>query len=153
MIGRRDMLAPWAGLWGEMDDLFNERLAEKGERATFLEGNGFFSPRIDVCENDKALKVVAELPGAEEEDVDVELSANTLILKGKKVEEKEEKGETFYRKERRAGSFYREIPLPWEIGAAKVKATATFRNGVLTVTVPKPKDVPASTRRIPVKVS
>jgi HSP20 family protein len=92
--------------------------------------------------------VRADLPGLTKEDVKVELTENLLMISGERKEEKEEKREGFYRSERSYGSFYREVPLPE--GAMTEKAAATFRNGVLEITIPAAKLEP-STRKLEIK--
>lgn len=94
-----------------------------------------FDPRMDVVETDKEIKVSVELPGLEEKEISVGLSRNVLTISGEKRQEKEEKGHNYLRAERSYGSFRRSIPLPSEVDASK--ADAEFRNGVLTVTLPR----------------
>jgi len=105
-------------------------------------------PRIEVLKNNGQLMVRADLPGLTKDDVKVELTDDMLTISGERKEEKEEKREGFYRSERSYGSFYREIPLPE--GAKTEDAAATFRNGVLEITMPAPK-VEASTRKLEIK--
>lgn len=152
-LGRR-MLAPLANLRDEMDKLFNDWLAAADlEPLRVFEGFGGegFLPRVDVYEREKALEVMVELPGVEQKDIEIELAKHTLILKGQKKLELEEKEEGYFRRERRYGAFMREIALPWEVDPAKVTAEATFTNGVLMVKVPKPKEVLQATRKIAIQ--
>jgi HSP20 family protein len=79
--------------------------------------------------------VSAELPGMDDEDIEVSLSRDVLTISGEKKQEKEEKGRDYYRAERSYGSFRRSIPLPAEVNADKVDAV--FSKGVLTITLPK----------------
>lgn len=152
LAGRRGALAPFETFREEMDRLFNDWLTEMDEPPVHLEaGRNWFTPRVDVVETDKELRVTAELPGMVEKEVEVELTPRLLTLKGERKTSTEQKGETWYRRELRHGAFAREIPLPWEVDADKVTANATLHNGVLTVTVPKPKTAPANRRQIPVK--
>ena len=102
-------------------------------------------PQIEVLQNNGQFMVRADLPGLTKEDVKVELTENLLMISGERKEEKEEKREGFYRSERSYGSFYREVPLPE--GAKTEKAAATFRNGVLEITIPAAK-LEASTRKL-----
>lgn len=94
-------------------------------------------PQIEVLQTNGDLMVKAELPGLTRDDVKVELTDEALTISGERKEEKEEKREGFYRSERNYGRFYRQIPLPE--GVKTDKANATFRNGVLEVTVPVTK--------------
>jgi len=109
-----------------------------------------FSPRIDVTDTEKEIKVHAELPGMDEQDIDVSLSRNSLTIKGEKKEEKEDKGKDYYHMERSYGSFSRIIPLPFEVDEASIKAS--FKKGVLTITLPKTTKTVEETKKISVKV-
>ena len=99
--------------------------------------NVAWTPKIEVLRNNGDMTVRAELPGLTKDDVKVELTDEALTISGERKEEKEEKREGFYRSERSYGTFYRQIPLPQGVDAEK--ATATFNNGVLEVTVQVPK--------------
>ena len=105
-------------------------------------------PQIEVLQTNGQLMVRADLPGLTKDDVKVELTDDMLTLSGERKEEKEEKRENYYRSERNYGSFYRQIPLPE--GAKTEDAAATFRNGVLEITMPAPK-VETSTRKLEIK--
>ena len=105
-------------------------------------------PQIEVVQNNGQFMVRADLPGLTKEDVKVELTESLLMISGERKQEKEEKREGFYRSERSYGSFYREVPLPE--GAKTEKAAATFRNGVLAITIPAAK-LEASTRKLEIK--
>jgi len=105
-------------------------------------------PQIEVLQNNGQFMVKADLPGLTKDEVKVELTDKLLTISGERKDEKEEKREGFYRSERSYGSFYRQIPLPE--GAKTDDAAATFRNGVLEITMPVPK-VEASTRKLEIK--
>ena len=94
-----------------------------------------FSPQVDVIENKKELKGSAEVPGMDEKDIQVTLGDNMLGISGFKETEKEEKGKRFHRIERISGSFQRDIPLPVEVDEDKVEAV--FKDGIITITLPK----------------
>lgn len=94
-------------------------------------------PQIEVLHNDGQFLVRADLPGLTKDDVNVEVTNDVLTISGERKEEKEEKREGFYRSERSYGSFYRQIPLPETVKAED--AAATFRNGVLEITMPAQK--------------
>ncbi len=109
-----------------------------------------FQPRINVSETDDEVVVTAEMPGLEEKDFEVNLTGDLLTLKGEKRHEHEEKGKgANHRIERGYGSFQRTIQLPCEVVAEK--AAAAYRNGVLTVTLPKEPSAKQSVHRIDVK--
>jgi HSP20 family protein len=100
---------------------------------------GKFLPETNVVETDKAVEVTVELPGMKPEDVKVEMKENALWITGEKKEDKEEKGKTFHRIERRAGMFRRVLPLPAEVTQDKVDAR--FTDGILKITLPKTERV------------
>lgn len=105
------------------------------ETAPFDEKFGAFNPKIDMTEDEKEIKVTAELPGLEEKDIDVNLSKDILTIRGEKSQEKEEKGRETYYSERSYGSFSRSIQIPSEVEHDKIDAT--FKKGVLNITLPK----------------
>ncbi len=111
-----------------------------------LEG---FYPQVDVSENEKEVKVTAEIPGMDEKDIQVALSDNVLSLSGYKETEKEEKGKHMHRIERSSGSFHRDIPLPAEVDEEQTEAI--FKNGVLTITLPKVNPAQIRGKRITVR--
>jgi len=94
-----------------------------------------FSPRLDVVENEGELLVSAELPGLDEKDFAIEVHGNVLALKGEKKAEHAERKGAWHWTERSYGAFRRVIELPVDVDANK--ASAAFKNGVLTVTLPK----------------
>lgn len=106
-------------------------------------------PSIDLVESDDSYVLTAELPGVEEKDVEVLLSDRVLTLRGEKksphADERRRFGERYY------GRFERQMELPVEIEQDKV--AAAFRNGVLTVTLPKSKEAQRSVKRIPLQTS
>jgi len=108
-----------------------------------------FNPTVDVSETDKEIKVAAELPGLDENDIEVSLARNVLTISGEKKEEKEDRGKNYYRMERSYGSFRRTVPLPVEVESDKVEAK--FKKGVLTVTLPKTAAAQKQAKRITVK--
>jgi HSP20 family protein len=107
-----------------------------------------WAPQIEVVKSNGDLMVKADLPGLTKDDVKVELTDQALTISGERKEEKEEKGEGFYRTERNYGRFYRQIPLPE--GAKTDKANATFTNGVLEVKIPVAK-MESQARKLEIK--
>lgn len=116
---------------------------------SFAAKSGFQAPSIDVVENDKAFKVKVELPGMEQKDIEVSVNGNYLTIKGEKKEATEEKDENYIRRECACGCFQRTIALS-ELANAE-KAQATFKNGILTVEVPKKAEAVTQTKKIEVK--
>jgi HSP20 family protein len=128
-------LTPWTGmavLRKEMDRLF-DRVWEVDVPAWPVFGE--WMPKLDVAETKDAFVVKAEIPGIDPKEIALTLDGETLTIKGVKTHEKEEKDETYFRIERTYGGFARTIPLPAPVEAGKV--TATFKNGLLTVKLPK----------------
>ena len=111
--------------------------------------SGDFTPRVDVRETDKEIKVTAELPGLDEKDIEVSLSSDSLTIRGEKQEESEDKGKDYYRSERRYGSFHRVVPLSAEVDEEKVKAD--FKKGVLKIKLPKTAQAGSSRKKIEIK--
>lgn len=134
----------------EMNRLFDDFLSPFGSFGWGDERLVTFSPRVDVVENDKEVKISAELPGMEEKDINVSLARDALTISGEKREEKEDRGKNFYRMERSYGSFQRTIPLPCEVDSDR--ASATFKKGVLTITLPKTAEAQCR-KKIPIKTT
>lgn len=107
-----------------------------------------WAPRLDVAETEATVEVKAELPGLEGKDIDITLDRGLLVIKGEKKEEKEEKGRYYHRVERRHGTFCRSVRLPAEVKEDKIEAA--FRDGVLTVTLPKVESETKAVRHIDV---
>lgn len=119
--------------------------------ATFLPlvatRNGTAFPRLDVSETDSAIHVTAELPGVKSEDMELEIHADTLRLSGEKKDERVVNEHNFRSVERSFGRFDRTIVLPSEVDSQN--AEATFKDGVLTVHLPKVKA--ATVQKIAIK--
>lgn len=97
-----------------------------------------WTPQVEVFERGESLVVRAELPGLSRDDVDVEVDDDALIIRGERHSDVEDEQEGYYRSERSYGSFYRAIPLPDNVDANQ--CNATFKDGVLEVTLPKPRE-------------
>jgi HSP20 family protein len=106
-----------------------------------------FVPEVNVAETEKTVEVTMELPGMKPEEVKVEILEGRLWITGEKREEKEEKGKTFHRIERKFGQFRRVLPLPTKVEAEKVEAE--IHEGVLKIVLPKAAEV--RPKPIPVK--
>lgn len=129
---------PFMSLHREMNRLFDDAYrgtapAVRGRLAG--QGGEMIKARINVSETDKELRVSAELPGVKQEDINVSLDDEVLTIRGeKKVEETSDK-ENYHFMERSYGSFQRSLRLPFAVQADQVHAD--FKDGVLTVTLPK----------------
>lgn len=105
-------------------------------------------PAVDVYENKDDVVIKAEIPGLSKEDISVQVTDSTLMIKGEKKREEEVKEDDYYRCERSFGSFTRAVALPCEVKADQVKAT--FKNGVLEVRMPKTEE--AKKKAVTVKI-
>jgi HSP20 family protein len=103
-------------------------------------------PNVELGETDKEVRITAELPGLDEKDVDITVEEGVLTLRGEKKSEVEDKDRGYT--ERSYGRFERRIGLPR--GIERDQASATFKNGVLTVVLPKSEAANENVRRIPV---
>lgn len=110
-----------------------------------------FNPTLDVSESETEVKVIAELPGLDEQDINVSLTQDILTISGEKKVENEDKGENYHHIERSYGAFKRSVALPAGIEADQVEAI--FKNGVLTITLPKSAEAQEEIKRIEVKAS
>jgi HSP20 family protein len=124
----------------EMERLFEDfgfgrgLLAPRGWGET---RQSLWSPPVEVLERGGQLIIRADLPGLSKNDVKVEITDEALTIQGERKQEREENREGYHRSERSYGSFYRSIPLPEGIDPEQAKAS--FREGVLEVTLPAPK--------------
>ena len=134
--------SPFLALHREMNRLFDDAFRSFDSPALF--GRMPSWPSVEVSETDKEVRIAAELPGLEEKDVEVLLEDNGLTIRGEKRAEVEDKDRQF--SERFYGRFERRIPLGF--AAEENKVNAQFKNGVLTVSVPKSAEAQRKTKRI-----
>ncbi|MBN9237367.1 molecular chaperone Hsp20 [Mesorhizobium hungaricum] len=141
---------PFLSLHREVNRLFDDvfrgfdgALPSVG-RASAFGGNW---PSVEISDNDKEIKVTAEVPGMDEKDIEIMLDNGVLTLRGEKRSETEDKDRQF--SERTYGRFERRIPLGYEIEEDSVDAR--FKNGVLSVTLPKTAKAQSQAKRIAIK--
>jgi len=153
---RSDTSDPFASMRRQMEELFQDFGAPMRRGA--LTTNGTLTPRMDVSETDKELRITAELPGVQQKDISVTLTGDMLTIAGEKRSEQKvnsgdtksgDKEPTWHRVERTYGSFQRTMTVPYEIDPAKVDAK--FKDGILTVTLPKPAEIQAQSRQIEIR--
>ncbi|WP_158672270.1 Hsp20/alpha crystallin family protein [Bradyrhizobium guangdongense] len=149
---------PFESLRREVDRLFEDFGSEDFWRRPFRSLADFEKaqklvarPAVDVTETDKAFEIAAELPGLEEKNIEVNLANGGLTIKGEKKEEKEETKKGYYVSERHYGSFERYFDLPDGVDADKIEAS--FKNGVLKVTLPKTAEAQKPAKKIEVKAA
>ena len=138
-------LVPWKAretgldLFGDLENFQQEmnRLFDVTLQRPFKLGNGdkLGAPAVDITDEKDQIKVKADLPGMKKEDIEVNVENDVLTIKGEKKEEKEVKEKDYIRSERYYGAFHRAFSLPAGIDASKVNAT--YKEGVLEITLPK----------------
>ncbi len=126
--------------WNSFSDLEKE-LKDSfkwNDRSIFQTG---WSPTVDVSDDDNQYMLEAEMPGMDEEDIEISLEDKLLVISGEKLIKKENEGKRFSRIERSSGSFSRSFTLPTAVEANEI--SASFNKGILTITIPKvPRKVP-----------
>jgi len=145
-------LAPWRPfrelerMQREMDRLWDSFFEERPRRK--IEELGEWGPSLDLSETKNDLIVKAEVPGIDPKDIDISLDKDILTIKGEKKQETEEKEENYHFIERTYGALARSIRLPREVQSDKINAS--YKNGVLRVTLPKSEE--AKKKEIRIKV-
>ncbi|MFB0527680.1 MAG: Hsp20/alpha crystallin family protein [bacterium] len=122
---------------GNIFDRFFGRMARR-RPALGLFGEGFWAPAIDVYDKEDRIVVKAELPGIDKKDVKVSVDGDILSIRGETKKAQEVKEKDYYYSERAYGSFYRTLPLPVIVEKEKVKAS--YKDGILTIELPKTKE-------------
>jgi HSP20 family protein len=140
----------------EVDRVFNDFGVGLGWLAPRLRGSRLrssvrgdwegWAPAVEVFQRNNELVVRADLPGISKDDIKVDVTDDSIIMRGERKQGHEEEREGVYRSERSYGSFYRAIPLP--AGAIAESAKATFKDGVLEITMPAPPEQARSGRRV-----
>lgn len=109
------------------------------------------APAVDIVEKDNAYEITAELPGLDEKNIEVKVINDSLTIKGEKQEEKEEKKKDYFVHERYFGSFERSFTIPEGVDRDKIEAS--FKKGVLTVSLPKKPEAQKPAKKIEVKAA
>lgn len=146
-LGSWDPFAEMTDLQRMADQVFGEFFGRTPSQMAVTEG--LWSPLVDVYETKDAIRLVAEVPGVKQEDIQVSIEGDTLSLKGERPRDAEVKEDQYYRIERSYGSFQRSILLPSVVDASRVKAT--YRDGVLEIQLPKKEE--AKPKEIKVEVA
>lgn len=139
---------PFDLLRNRIDKVFDSFFADSASR-TVAAPPLPFHPNVDVKDSGKEIRVIVELPGMDEKDIDISLNDNLLTIKGEKKAEKEEKGDNYYHTERTFGYFSRTVPLPSEVRVED--ASAAYKNGILKITLPKTERVLKEAKKIQVR--
>ncbi|MFQ5604801.1 MAG: Hsp20/alpha crystallin family protein [bacterium] len=136
--------------WHPVNSLFrSDRFIDHFFSDHFLPTAAVFEPKIEVKENKKDFTIQAELPGLNKDDFKLTIEGDVMTLEGEKKYEHEQKGDHFYRSERSYGAFKRAFRLTDAID--KKKISADYKNGILTITLPKSKT--AVPKQIEIKVN
>lgn len=157
---RTDFWRPMEKLRQQVDHLFEDfnrgsGLSAIGNRLFDVEplwergsvGRGL--PAVDIAEKDDSYEITAELPGIDQKDIEIKISNDSLIIKGEKKEEKEEKRKGYHLSERSYGSFQRVFSLPSGVNEEKIEAK--FNKGVLSVSLPKKPEAIKKDKTVPIK--
>jgi HSP20 family protein len=151
---------PMGALRDEIDRFFDDFFGNFGAfpdagytrpfgRVPYPASTGGYLPAIDVTDREDAVEVTVELPGMDEQDVDVSVSNDNLVIRGEKKQEAFQEGAGWARGERVYGSFQRMLPLPPGVDGDRTRAS--FDRGILRVTLPKLE--PARARRVPIEAT
>ncbi|KPK16028.1 MAG: hypothetical protein AMJ62_07435 [Myxococcales bacterium SG8_38] len=139
---------PFAG-FGSLQEAFRDMLATWpfGERESLSIAD--WTPSCNVSETDEEYRIEAELPGVKQEDLEVNVEDRVLTLRGERREKKEEKGKKYHRVESSYGSFMRSFKLPDDANEDKVDAS--YKDGLLTVRIPRTEPKKSTARAVAVK--
>jgi len=143
---RENWLDPFESMDKEMEKLFNW---------SALRGNGknrlaeIWNPFVDIFDEKDQIRVKADIPGLDKDQIEITAEEGVLTIKGEKKEEKETKEKDCVRSERYYGSFHRSFTLP--AGADTTKVDASYKNGVLEVKIPKKEDAKSKQVKVQIK--
>ena len=133
----------------ELEKIFDNWMA-KFQEDSFPEAFSIEEPKMDIFEQDGKLVAKTEMPGIDPKTINVSIENNMLKVEAKKEEQKEEKKKGYYRKEIKSGYLKRIVALPVEVMSDK--AEANYKDGVLTVEIPKVAKLPKKEKKIKVKI-
>jgi HSP20 family protein len=122
---------PFTNLERRFKDIYEDFLGDNFMSLASVD----FSPKVDIKEDEKSIRVIADLPGMDEKDIDVSLKENVLTIGGERKEEKKSENDKEYRIERSIGSFSRSFSLPENTDTGNIKAS--YKKGVLKIEIPK----------------
>jgi len=147
---RRNRSHPFSSLRNEIDDVFNHYFAPMA-RDKSPDGRFAMSTSLDMNETKNAINVILDVPGIDEENIEISLADGALDISGHREEEAEEKDADFHRVERSYGAFRRRIPLPCDVEADKIQAK--LKKGVLKIKLPKSAKAKSNGRKIEISTS
>jgi HSP20 family protein len=132
-----DPLRDFSEIQSEMNRLFDSFFGRPSHLGAGMER--VWAPAVDMYETKDELVVTADLPGLDEKDIHLSITGDMLTLRGERHWNQQVKQESYYRGERWFGKFERTLPLPVPVQADKVKAS--YRDGMLTVSLPKTEEI------------
>jgi len=130
----------------EMNRLFDDFFARSTENPDHSQ---VWNPMVDISETESEIRLVAELPGLTKDQIKISVQENVLTLEGEKIQEQEEKGKCYHRVERGHGKFQRSFVLPTAVKGDQIGAK--FKDGILTVSLPKAEEAKPKQIQISVK--
>jgi HSP20 family protein len=135
----------------DMDRLFEEFFGPSSRRRRWpaRPDTELISPNIDLYDRQNEIVLKAELPGVSREDIDITIIKDAIILKGQLMRDEDVKDEQYYVRERVFGSFSRTLALPTEVESEKT--SASFKNGVLEIVMPKKEEAKIKEIKVDVK--
>jgi len=139
MLVRWNPLNEMNSLQREINRLFADTMTKEAGSETRMAPVKSWMPAVDIKEDEKEIVLKVELPGMEQQDIDVHLEENQLTIKGEKKFKVEEKGENYIRQEITYGTFYRAFSVTSPIQEGNIKAT--YKNGILEILLPKEEKV------------
>ena len=128
----------------KMNRLFEDAVTARGEEKDMISST--WTPSVDIFETENELILTAEVPGVEEDNIEIKIEDNTLCLSGERKFEKETKEENYHRIERSYGSFYRSFTIPRNVDQEKIRAE--HDNGVLRISMPKKPESKSKTVKV-----
>jgi HSP20 family protein len=144
---------PFELLHREVDELFDRFAGGMFGTAPWRSSEGAsvarHEPRVDFTETDKAYELSAELPGVEEKDLNLTIDENILTIKAEQSHQEERKEKNYHIMERSSGSYQRTLQIPGDVDHDKIKAK--FKNGVLSLTLPKNPELSSKKRTIAIE--
>jgi len=153
---RRENIDPFLALHRQMNNMFDDLfrgIGFPGPGLGLAQGAAptVMAPRVNISETPEAIQIAAELPGIAPDDVEVTVTDDVLTIRGETETERQEddKDRDYHLVERVQGTFARSLQLPFNVDPSAVQAE--FKNGVLTLTIPKPREVQERTHRITVQ--
>lgn len=151
-VNPSNFIRPISDFYREVDRMFEDTFTELGfpSLPNSANSNMLFHPSVDIASTDKEYTITVEVPGIDEKNIKLDLSPEgVLTISGEKKQESEDRGKDYHSIERSYGSFRRTLTLPEDVDVDDI--STRFKNGILTITVPRQEQSKSSqNRQIPV---